>query len=78
MRIVDIQEAKRHFSKLVDIVIQGSEILIAIAGKPIAKLEPIGKSQRRFGVLKGRIKISKDFDVPLTNIFEEESMASCR
>lgn len=66
MRIVNIYEAKTHFSKLVDAVIHGNEIVIAMAGKPVAKLGPISKkTERRFGVLKGKIKIAKDFDAPL-------------
>ena len=70
MRIVNIHEAKTHFSKLVDAVLHGHEILIAMAGKPVAKLGPISKKpQRKFGVLKGKIKISKDFDAPLPDEF---------
>ena len=67
MRIVNIHEAKTHFSKLVDSALHGNEILIAMAGKPVAKLVPITKKpERRFGVLKGKIKIHKDFDAPLS------------
>jgi prevent-host-death family protein len=70
MRIVNIYEAKTHFSKLIDAVIHGNEILIAMAGKPVAKLGPISKKpERRFGVLKGKIKIAKDFDAPLSDEF---------
>jgi prevent-host-death family protein len=70
MRIVNIHEAKTHFSKLVDAVIHGSEILIAMSGKPVAKLGPISKKPaRRFGVLKGKIKIAKDFDAALPDEF---------
>jgi prevent-host-death family protein len=66
MRIVNIHEAKTHFSKLVDSVLHGNEILIAMAGKPVAKLGPINKKpQRKFGALKGKIKIAKDFDASL-------------
>ena len=73
MRIVNIHEAKTHFSKLIDAVIHGNEILIAMAGKPVAKLGPIDKKpQRRPGVLKGKIKISKDFDAPLSDEFLAE------
>ena len=36
-----------------------------MAGKPVARLIPINKPQCRFGVLKGKIKIAKDFDAPL-------------
>lgn len=67
MKIVNMHEAKTHFSKLVDSVLHGNEILIAMAGKPVAKLGPIKKKkERRFGVMKGKIKIHKDFDAPLS------------
>ena len=67
MRTVNMHEAKTHFSKLVDSVIKGNEIVIAMAGKPVAKLTPIEKKQkRRPGALKGKIKIAKDFDAPLS------------
>jgi hypothetical protein len=43
-----------------------NEIVIAMAGKPVAKLTPIEKKpRRRPGALKGKIKIAKDFDNPL-------------
>jgi prevent-host-death family protein len=70
MRIVNIYEAKTQFSKLVNSAMHGNEILIAMAGKPVAKLGPINKKpERRFGVLKGKIKIAKDFDAPLSDEF---------
>lgn len=70
MHIVNMYEAKTHFSKLVDAVVHGNEIVIARAGKPVAKLVPISKKPRRkMGVLKGKIKIAKDFDKPLPDEF---------
>lgn len=67
MGMVNIHDAKTHFSKLVDAVMQGEEILIAKAGKPAAKLVPVlpRKPELRLGVLKGKIKIVEDFDAPL-------------
>jgi prevent-host-death family protein len=68
MRIVNIYEAKTHFSKLINAVVHGDEIIIAMAGKPIAKLVSIDKkSERQFGVIKGKIKVSKYFDEHLPN-----------
>lgn len=70
MRIVNMYEAKTHLSKLVDAVIHGNEIIIAMAGKPVAKLGPINKKpERHLGVLKGKIKIAEDFDAPLSDQF---------
>ncbi len=67
LHTVNIYEAKTHFSKLVEAAAQGEEYIIAKAGKPVAKLSPIGdkKPIRRPGVLKGKIKIADDFDAPL-------------
>lgn len=73
MRIVNIHEAKTHFSKIVDSVIHGNEVIIAMAGKPVAKIGPItSKQERRFGVLKGKIRIARDFDEPLPDDYLSE------
>lgn len=65
--MVNIDEAKRHLSKLVDAAMNGQETIIVKSGKPAAKLVPITavKTQRRFGVLKDKIRIAEDFDAPL-------------
>lgn len=68
MNSVNIHQAKTHLSRLVEQAAQGEEIIIAKAGKPLAKLIPYqapGKA-RKPGALKGRIRMAKDFDAPLT------------
>jgi len=63
---VNIHEAKTHFSKLVTRVMAGEEVVIAKAGKPVAKLVPVipeKKTKRPFGLDKGKIWIADDFDV---------------
>ena len=69
METFNIHEAKTHFSKLVDSAMQGKEIVITKAGKAAVKPVPIlpAKPRLRFGALKGRIKISDDFDAPLAD-----------
>jgi prevent-host-death family protein len=64
---VNIHEAKTHLSRLVDEAAQGREIVIAKAGRPVARLVPLSPQAPRkvFGLLKGRIKVGKDFDAPL-------------
>jgi prevent-host-death family protein len=63
---VNMHEAKTHLSKLVERVAMGEEIVIAKAGKPVAKLvkfaEPI--LPRKPGAWKGKVWISPDFDKP--------------
>lgn len=64
---VNIHEAKTHLSKLLARVRQGEEIIIAKAGKPIARLVPaIERPARRLpGSAKGQVHIAPDFDAPL-------------
>jgi prevent-host-death family protein len=67
MKSVNIHEAKTHLSRLLDEVSRGEEITIAKAGKPIARLVPISTPRpiRTPGFLRGKIRISDDFDAPL-------------
>lgn len=64
---VNIYEAKTQLSRLVDQAAAGKEIIIARAGKPVARLSQLDTSVRkiRFGVLKGQVKVATDFDAPL-------------
>ncbi|HEY2969654.1 MAG TPA: type II toxin-antitoxin system Phd/YefM family antitoxin [Casimicrobiaceae bacterium] len=64
---VNIHQAKTQLSKLVEQAAAGSEIVIARAGKPVAKLVPLvaTKRVRKLGILKGKIKVPDDFDAPL-------------
>jgi len=67
MSQVGIHQAKTHLSCLVEMAASGQEIVIAKAGKPIARLVPYvakGKA-RRPGQLRGRLRIKKSFDQPL-------------
>jgi prevent-host-death family protein len=51
--IANITEAKAKLSALIEAALNGEEVIIARAGKPLVKLEPVGKlSVRRFGILK--------------------------
>ena len=64
---VNIHDAKSNLSRLVDEAANGSEVLIARAGKPVAKLVPLktDRPPRKPGFLKGKIRIADDFDAPL-------------
>jgi prevent-host-death family protein len=65
MEITNIHEAKTHLSRLLERVAKGEEIVIAKAGKPVAKLVPYRESspsKRKPGAWKGKVWISPDFD----------------
>ena len=38
---INVHEAKTHFSKLLQRVLEGEEVIIAKAGKPVAILSPV-------------------------------------
>ena len=69
MAVFNIHQAKTHFSRLVDDAAAGKEVVIAKAGKPVAKLVPISaqseKPLRTLGLLAGQMTVSDDFDDPL-------------
>lgn len=67
MEQVNIYEAKTHFSKYVEQAESGEDVIIARGGKQVARLTSITpkKSPVRFGVLKGKVHLSADFDDPL-------------
>ena len=69
MHTINIHDAKTNLSRLLEKVAAGEEIVIAKAGKPMARLVPlVGKPKRRkLGVFKGQLNVPDDFDAPLPN-----------
>lgn len=62
---INIHEAKTQMSKLVDRAQSGEEFIIAKAGKPVARIVPLGKIKRKLGILNGKIQVPDDFNEPL-------------
>lgn len=76
MRQVNIHEAKTHLSRLAEEAGAGETIIIAKAGKPVAKLVPLEeksneKKPRELGFLKGKLIVPDDFDT----MFQDEIIA---
>lgn len=67
MPTVNIYDAKTQLSKLVDLASSGTDVVIARAGKPVARLTALKKARRMegFGALEGKGWIADDFDDPL-------------
>lgn len=65
--VVNVHDAKTHFSKLLSRVATGEEIIIAKAGKPVARLVPFAQELPKPtpGSARGKIWIAPDFDAPL-------------
>jgi prevent-host-death family protein len=65
MQTVNIHEAKTHLSRFVDQAAAGEEIVIARAGKPVARLVALAADPvrpRKLGLGEGRFTIPEDFD----------------
>jgi prevent-host-death family protein len=68
MAVFNIHDAKTHFSKLLERVLSGEEVVIAKAGKPVARILPFvaeDTSPRVPGIDKGKVVMMPDFDDPL-------------
>jgi len=65
-KLLNLYDAKTQLSALVEEASAGAEIIIAKAGKPMAKLVAFKPAARRKpGRAKGLVWISDDFDAPL-------------
>jgi prevent-host-death family protein len=65
MQTINIHEAKTHLSRFVDQAAAGEEIIIARAGKPVARLAPLAPVAvvpRTLGLGKGRFELPAGFD----------------
>jgi prevent-host-death family protein len=64
---INVHQAKTHLSRLLARVEAGEEIVIARAGRPVARLVPVGRPRRRRrpGRFAGKGRIADDFNAPL-------------
>ncbi len=64
MNVINMYQAKTTLSQLVARAVNGEEIIIAKAGKPLVKLVKYDKplKKRVPGLWKGKVWISDDFD----------------
>ena len=67
MKTFSIQEAETQLSKLLELAAKNEEVIITNDGIAVARLVAVApvKRPRRFGTLKGKIRIADDFDAPL-------------
>jgi len=70
--VVNLYEAKTHLSRLVDRAASGETIIIAKAGKPLARLVSMpARRAVRLGSLRGRIRVPDDIDAVAQEGIEE-------
>ena len=71
-KVVNMHEAKTHLSRLVELVEAGEEIVLARAGRPIARIVAYTarREPRLPGFWKGQVVIKPNFDDPLPGFDE--------
>jgi prevent-host-death family protein len=64
---VNVHAAKSQLSRLLDAAAAGEEVIIAKAGKPVARLVPFEQktARRKLGMLAGKLHVPDDFHDPL-------------
>lgn len=72
---VNICDAKNRLSQLVDRAAGGEDVIIARAGRPLARLVAFRPKQavRKAGRMRGAIRVSRDFDAPLSGDLFDDS-----
>jgi prevent-host-death family protein len=70
---VNIHEAKTQLSRLLERVALGEEVIIAKAGKPVARLVAVAPARPKFklGSAKGKFVVPDDFNDPLPKEIED-------
>jgi prevent-host-death family protein len=71
--IINVHDLKTNYSKYLEQVINGDEILLGVRGKAVAKivpLSPAAQKPRTPGALKGKVWVSDDFDDPIMTLWD--------
>jgi prevent-host-death family protein len=71
---VNVHEAKTHLSRLLQQALEGEEVIIKRAGRPLVKLTPLQGApfRRRIGTAKGEFVVPDDFNDPLPDEILDE------
>ncbi len=69
--VVNVHDLKTNYSKYLERVLNGEEVLLGKHGKAVAKIVPLAQSKkpRVPGALKGKIWVSDDFDEPMMDLW---------
>lgn len=64
MKVINVQEAKTHLSRLIDSAAAGEDIILGKHGKPMVRLSSfsVSKEPRRLGGREGEIRLGADFN----------------
>lgn len=65
----NVDEARTHWSRIIELAERGEEIIIDRVGTPVAKVVPLVRRVNRtaVGALAGQVDLNGDWDAPQTN-----------
>jgi len=69
MVTMSVEEAKKNFSSVLDLVAAGEDVVLCQEGQPVVRVTalPAKSGHRTPGTAKGMITIAPDFDAPLSD-----------
>ncbi|HVA10688.1 MAG TPA: type II toxin-antitoxin system prevent-host-death family antitoxin [Candidatus Dormibacteraeota bacterium] len=71
--VINVHDLKTNYSRYLEQVIAGNEVLLGKHGKPVAKIVPLSESAtepRKLGMLKGKLRMSDNFDEPMMELWD--------
>jgi prevent-host-death family protein len=71
--VINVHDLKTNYSKYLDQVVEGKEILLGKHGKAVARMVALPNANaeiRKLGMLKGKVWVSNDFDKPMTELWD--------
>ena len=74
MKVVNIDEAKTHLSRLIEDALRGEEIVIARGNEPLVRLTPVetARPHRTAGWAAGLVTMADDFDARLADFADHQ------
>ena len=70
--VVNVHDLKTNYSKYLEQVMHGEEIILGKHGKPVAKIVSLPQQPRKLGTLQGKIWMADDFDEPMMELWDIE------
>lgn len=70
--VINVHDLKTNYSKYLDQVIGGKELLLGKHNKAVAKIVALpdaNNETRKLGMLRGKIWVSDDFNTPMTDLW---------
>ncbi len=65
MKRYTVHHAKSQLSRLIQLALQGEDVVITNRDKPVVRLMPVLSAEKKLGFIGEGVWVSPDFDAPL-------------